>query len=337
MTSTVQAGKLTGHELQQQFLQMHRIRAFEETALQLFQEKKIRGSVHPYIGMEAIAVGVCSALRETDFITSTHRGHGHCIAKGLDLNLMMAEITGRETGYCRGKGGSMHITAMRHGMLGADAIVGGSLAIATGAAYALKLKKRDSVVVAFFGDGGSNQGLFHEAVNLASVLKAPVVFVCENNEWAISMPIARAVNIDDIAVRAASYGIPGHVVDGNDVMAVQEVAAQAAERAREGHGPTLIEAKSYRITPHSAATPTDSRPEEEREAWRKRDPIALLGTYLVERRLASAATLRELEEQAREDARKASEFAMASPVADPDVALEDVYAPSTWTTYGRLA
>jgi pyruvate dehydrogenase E1 component alpha subunit len=337
MTSIAQTRLRSAQELQHHYLQMQRIRAFEEVALQLFQEKKIRGSVHPYIGMEAIAVGVCSALRESDFITSTHRGHGHCIAKGLDLNLMMAEITGRATGYCRGKGGSMHITAMRHGMLGADAIVGGSLAIATGAAYSLKLRKQDSVVVAFFGDGGSNQGLFHEALNLASVLKAPVVFVCENNEWAISMPIGRAVNIDDIAVRANGYGIPGHVVDGNDVAAVQEVTTHAVERAREGLGPSLIEAKSYRITPHSAATPTDSRPEAERDAWRRRDPIARLGTYLIDQRLATAKDLRALEVQAQEDARNAAEFALNSPVAEPDVALEDVYAPSTWTTYGRLS
>ena len=337
MTSIVPTLQRTEQELQHQFLQMHRIRAFEQMAMQLFQEKKIRGSVHPYIGMEAIAVGVCAVLNETDFITSTHRGHGHCIAKGLDLNLMMAEITGRATGYCRGKGGSMHITAMRHGMLGADAIVGGSLAIATGAAYALKLKKLDSVVVAFFGDGGSNQGLFHEALNLASVLKAPVVFVCENNEWAISMPIGQAVNIEDIAVRAGSYGIPGHVVDGNDVMAVQEVAARATERAREGLGPSLIEAKTYRITPHSAATPTDSRPEEERDLWRKRDPIARFSVYLLDQGLASHDRLRELEEQAQDDAREAVEFAMNSPVAEVEAALEDVYSPSTWTTYGRLS
>ena len=218
--------------------------------MELFQEKLIRGSVHPYTGMEAIAVGVCSALGEQDYITSTHRGHGHSIAKGLDLKLMMAEITGRATGYCGGKGGSMHITAMRHGMLGADAIVAGSVAIATGAAYALRLQGKDAVVVSFFGDGASNQGIFHEAANLASVLAAPVIYVCENNQWAISTPFRDAVNVPDIAVRAAGYGFPGEVVDGNDFFAVREAAERAVARARAGDGPTLIEAKS--VPDHAA-------------------------------------------------------------------------------------
>ncbi len=214
------------------YRRMALIRAFELRCMALFQEKLIRGSVHPYVGMEAIAVGVCDVLREDDLITSTHRGHGHCIAKGLETHLMMAEITGRATGYCGGKGGSMHITAMRHGMLGADAIVAGSVAIAVGAAHGRRLLGADTVTVAFFGDGASNQGVFHEAANLAAVLKAPTVFVCENNAWAISMPIERAIAVPDIAVRAEGYGFPGVVVDGNDVLAMREAAATAVERAR---------------------------------------------------------------------------------------------------------
>ena len=189
--------------LEELLLQMWRIRAFETRAMQLFEEKLIRGSVHPYIGMEAVAVGACAALGPQDYITSTHRGHGHCIAKGLELRLMMAEILGREAGYCRGKGGSMHITAMDHNMLGADAIVAGSTAIAVGAAHGLRLKGEDGVVLCFFGDGASNQGLLHEAANLAAVLDAPVVYVCENNQWAISTPVAAATRISDIADRAA--------------------------------------------------------------------------------------------------------------------------------------
>jgi acetoin:2,6-dichlorophenolindophenol oxidoreductase subunit alpha len=324
-------------QVERYMLQMHRIRAFEAKAMELFEQKFIRGSVHPYTGMEAIAVGVCSALEERDFITSTHRGHGHSIAKGLDLKLMMAEITGRATGYCRGKGGSMHITAMRHGMLGADAIVAGSVAIATGAAYALRLQAKDSVVVSFFGDGAANQGVVHEAANLASVLKAPVVFVCENNQWAISMPIHDAINITDIAVRAAGYGIPGEVVDGNDVLAVRDVTARAVQRARAGDGPTLIEAKSYRITPHSAATPNDNRPPAELALWRDRDPIGQFAQYLLEHQFVTHDRLTELEKQAVREVEEAAEFALTSPPADVEVAVEDVFAPSTWTGNGRLA
>jgi pyruvate dehydrogenase E1 component alpha subunit len=316
---------------------MVRIRAFETRAMELFGEKQIRGSVHPYIGMEAIAVGVCSVLEESDFITSTHRGHGHCIAKGLELRPMMAEITGRATGYCKGKGGSMHITAMRHGMLGADAIVGGSLAIAVGAAYSLRLQGKNAVTVAFFGDGAANQGIFHEAANLASVLAAPVIFVCENNQWAISMPIAKAINVEDIAVRGAGYGFPGEVVDGNDVLAVREVAARAVERARRGDGPTLIEAKSYRITPHSAATPTDNRSPDELAYWRDRDPIARFGRHLVDHGLATEERLAHLTDEARDAVADAAAYALDCPYPDVAEAETDVYAPSDWQRPGRLS
>jgi pyruvate dehydrogenase E1 component alpha subunit len=324
-------------DLLQAYLTMERIRAFEAKAMDLFQEKFIRGSVHPYTGQEAIAVGVCSALRDGDFITSTHRGHGHCIAKGLELRPMMAEITGRGTGYCRGRGGSMHITAMKHGMLGADAIVAGSLAIATGAAYGLQLQETDGVVVAFFGDGAAQQGIFHEAANLAAVLDAPVVFVCENNQWAISTPISCAIAIENIAERAAGYGFPGEVVDGNDVLAVREVAGRAVERARRGEGPTLIEAKTYRITPHSAATPTDNRDPDELARWREQDPIGRLGKHLVDTGQATAAELEQLAAQAKADVDDAAAWALDSPYPEPSESIEDVYAPAEWLTPGRLA
>ncbi len=323
--------------LEELLLRMWRIRAFEIRAMELFEEKLIRGSVHPYIGMEAIAVGVCAALGPDDYITSTHRGHGHCVAKGLDLKLMMAEIIGREDGYCRGRGGSMHITAMDKGMLGADAIVAASSPMAVGAGYGLRLQGRDSVVVCFFGDGASNQGVLHEACNLGAVLSAPVVFVCENNEWAISTPVAESTRIEDIAVRAAGYGFPGVVVDGNDVLAVREVTAEAVTRARAGDGPTLIEAKSYRVTPHSAATKTDLRPPQELDAWRARDPILRFSRYLSEEAGVEPARLEEIEEHARRDVEEAVEFALASPRPEPEAALEDVYAPADWLTPGRLA
>ena len=323
--------------LEELLLRMWQIRWFELRAMELFEEKLIRGSVHPYIGMEAIAVGVCAALEKNDYITSTHRGHGHCVAKGLDLKLMMAEIIGREDGYCRGRGGSMHITAIDEGMLGADAIVAGSSAIAVGAAHGLRLKGHDGVIVCFFGDGASNQGILHEACNLGAVLDAPVVFVCENNQWAISTPAAASTRIDNIADRAAGYGFPGVIVDGNDVLAVRDVTATAVARARAGDGPTLLEAKSYRITAHSAATKTDLRPPEELDAWRARDPILSFSRYLNTEAGVAAERLEQIEEEARADVETAVEFALASPRPEPESALEDVYAPAKWATAGRLS
>jgi TPP-dependent pyruvate/acetoin dehydrogenase alpha subunit len=332
----VRASATTTAALEELLLRMWRIRAFELRAMQLFEEKLIRGSVHPYIGMEAIAVGACAALRDDDFITSTHRGHGHCVAKGLDLRKMMAEIIGREDGYCRGRGGSMHITAMDRGMLGADAIVAGSSAIAVGAAHGLRLQGKDSVVACFFGDGAANQGILHEACNLAAVLSAPAIFVCENNEWAISTPASASTRVQHIAERAAGYGFPGVIADGNDVLQMRELTAEAVTRARGGEGPTLIEAKSYRITPHSAATTTDLRPEEELDAWRARDPILRFSRTLVDGGV-EPERLEEIEEQARRDVDEAVEFALASPRPEGEAALDDVYAPADWLGPGRLS
>jgi len=322
--------------LEELLVQMWRIRAFETRSMALFEEKLIRGSVHPYIGMEAVAVGVCSALGPRDYITSTHRGHGHCIAKGLELPRMMAEILGREGGYCRGKGGSMHITAMEHGMLGADAIVAGSTAIAVGAAHGLRLRGQDGVVVCFFGDGASNQGLLHEAANLAAVLAAPVVFVCENNQWAISTPVSASTRIANIADRAAGYGFPGVVADGNDVLEMRSVAGEAVARARAGDGPTLIEAKSYRITPHSAATQTDLRNPAELDEWRARDPILRFARHLAADGVPESR-LQELEARAKQEVEDAVAWALESPRPAAGQEVEDVYAPSDWTAPGRLS
>jgi TPP-dependent pyruvate/acetoin dehydrogenase alpha subunit len=324
-------------QLEEMYVRMLRIRAFETRITELFEQKAFRGPAHQYIGMEAIAVGVCAALREDDYITSTHRGHGHCIAKGLELRPMMAEILGRATGYCKGKGGSMHITALRHGMLGTDAVVGGSLAIAVGAGYGLQLQGKDAVIAAFFGDGAINQGLFHEAANLAAVLAAPVVFVCENNQWAISTPIETVTRIGDLATRADAYGFAGEVVDGNDVVAVRDVARAAVERARAGGGPRLIEAKSFRVRPHSASSQSDDRSPDLISAWEKRDPIGQLERRLADQHGVGAERLSELGDRVTAELQDAVEYALASPAPNPESAIEDVYAPSSWSKPGRLA
>ncbi|MFQ6030375.1 MAG: thiamine pyrophosphate-dependent dehydrogenase E1 component subunit alpha, partial [Dehalococcoidia bacterium] len=233
-----------------QLLDMYRrmatIRRFDQRAVEEFHEGNIPGVVHAYIGQEAVAVGVCSALRREDRITSTHRGHGHTIAKGADIKLMMAELFGRANGYCHGKGGSMHIADFSVGMLGANGIVAGGLPIATGAALAAQLEGQGNVAVAFFGDGASNEGAFHGSLNLASIWKLPVVYVCENNRWGSGVPSSYALSVDDVSVRAVGYSMPGFTVDGTDVLAVREAAEQAIQRARNGEGPTLLECKAFR-------------------------------------------------------------------------------------------
>jgi pyruvate dehydrogenase E1 component alpha subunit len=337
MTAAAPTETVPTDTLQELLLQMCRIRAFETRAGALFDEGLIYGPVHSYAGMEAIAVGVCSSLGPDDLITSSHRGHGHCIAKGLDPARMMAEILGRVDGYCRGHGGSMHITAIDSGMLGADAIVAGSSAIAVGAAHGLRLQGRDGVIVCFFGDGAANQGILHEAFNLAAVLDAAVVFVCENNQWAISTPISAVVRVDDIAVRAAGYGFPGVTVDGNDVLAVRQAAVDAVERARAGGGPTLVEAKSYRIEPHSAARKEDLRSPTELDEWRARDPIVRFARYLVDEAGLEPARVEELEARAAQEITAAVETALASPKPQAGAELEHVYAPASWAVPGRLS
>lgn len=336
MTDTQPTTTLDLATLEELYHRMQLIRAFDTRVVELFDRKLVRGSAHPYIGMEAIAVGVCSALGPDDFITSTHRGHGHCLARGLDPTRMMAEILGRETGYCRGKGGSMHITAMEHGMLGADAIVGGSHGIAVGAAYATRLQGSDGVVACFFGDGAANEGSFHEACNLASILDAAVIFVCENNQWALSTPTAASMNIEHVADRAAGYGFPGVVADGNDVMEMHAVTAQAVSRARAGEGPTLIEAKSYRMTPHSAFATGETSTAEELEAWRRRDPIARLARHLLDGGVGQAR-LDEIVVQVGQEIDLATQAAIDAPPPPAEHAVEDVFATSEWLVAGRLA
>jgi len=308
------------------YRKMLEIRFFEEKVFELYGQNLVPGTIHLYAGEEAVAVGVCNALSQDDYITSTHRGHGHCIAKGADLKRTMAEILGRETGYCKGKGGSMHIADFSIGMLGATAIVGAGLPIAVGAALSAKLRKTGQVVACFFGEGASNQGTFHESINMASAWKLPVIFVCENNLYAMGTRQSRIMNIENISDRAPSYGIPGVSVDGNDVLAVYETAQVATERARRGEGPTLIECKTYRHKGHSRVDPAKYRPREEVEEWLRKDPIKRLRSNLIQTDISIEAELQEIEKKVSSAIEDAVKFAVESPYPTPEEALEDVYA-----------
>ena len=307
---------------------MVRIRQFEESAGKLVESGDMPGFLHLYVGQEAVAAGVMSVLRDDDQITSTHRGHGHAIAKGAEFRPMFAELYGKTTGYCKGRGGSMHIVDMSRGMLGANAIVGGGIPIAVGSAFASMYRDEDSVAVPFFGDGAANIGAFHEAANMAAVMNLPVVFVCENNGYAEFTPQHQHMKIEDIADRAASYGMPGVIVDGMDALAVRAVTIEAVERARAGGGPTLIEAKTYRYFDHQGIKGMRIlyRDPAEVEAWKSRDPIRLIETIGVERGLASAEEFAEIVRQTEADILDGIEFARQSPDPDPADMLADVYS-----------
>lgn len=301
------------------------IRYFEEKVVELFAAGKIPGFVHSYIWEEAVAVGTCANLRKDDFITSTHRGHGHLLAKGGDPRRMMAELFGKKTGYCKGKGGSMHIASIEVGILGANGIVGGGIPMAGGAAYALSKQGKDSVVVCFFGDGASNQGTFHEALNLASIWKLPVIYVCENNFYGISMSQARHQNIKYISQRADSYGIPGVTVDGMDVLAVYDAVGTAVARARAGEGPTLVEARTYRKRGHFEGDPDYYRPKEEIAMWAEKEPIARFKDYLIREGVITSGRADEIASRAQAEVEEAVRFAEESPEPDPEDAVTDVY------------
>jgi TPP-dependent pyruvate/acetoin dehydrogenase alpha subunit len=307
------------------YRQMCLIRAFEREVYQLNTAGLVRGTAHLYIGMEAIAVGACAAMGEEDLLTSTHRGHGHCICRNLDLGRMMAEILGRSGGTCGGKGGSMHIADISRGMLGADGIVGGGIPIAVGAALGGRLKNSSSVVFCFFGEGASNQGSFHEAMNLASVQRLPVVFICENNLWALSAGFAETTAGGSVANRARSYGIPGINVDGNDVQAVFDATREAAARARQGLGPSLLEFASYRWEGHSIFTKREIRPESEIQQWKQRDPILRLRSHLLETFGTPTETLEQIEAAVGIEIAEAVTFAKSSPLPDPVKATEHIY------------
>lgn len=309
----------------QMYLRMLEIRGFETKALELFKQDRIRGSMHLYMGEEAVAVGACIDLRRSDYITSTHRGHGHCVAKGGDLKRMMAELLGRETGFCRGKGGSMHIADMESGILGANGIVGGGIPLAVGAALGLKRQGRDDLVVCFFGDGAINQGSFHEAANLASVWKLPVIFLCENNLYGLSTSVRDATANPNLADRALGYGMPGVTVDGNDVLAVHEAVGEAVRRARAGGGPTLIVAQTYRWEGHFTGDPNLYRTKDEIEGWKKKCPIAAFRGRLLADGFTEAE-LKEIEDEVTRALDEAVNFGLGSPEPGFEVALEDVYA-----------
>ena len=307
---------------------MVRIRIFEETAGKMMEDGKIPGALHLYVGEEAVASGVTVHLSNTDWVTSTHRGHGHLIAKGGEFDKMMAELFGRSTGYNKGKGGSMHICNMELGMLGANGIVGGGPPIAMGAGFSNKFRKTNDVSISFFGDGASNEGSFHEAANMAALYKLPVVFVCENNGYGEYTPQANHQAIVDVADRAAGYGMPGVIVDGMDVVAVYEAAGEAIARARNGDGPTLLECKTYRYYDHVGVRGMGMtyRTDEEVEEWKQRDPIVMLEQRLAEQNILSAEAAQAIHDEITQQVQDAVAFADSSPMPEPSALLEDVYA-----------
>ena len=310
------------------YVTMRRIRAFEDKTADLFEEGVVKGTAHSYKGEEAIAAGVCATLRDDDIIASYHRGHGHCIAKGARIDRMMAELMGRQTGYCQGLGGSMHIADMELNIMGANGIVGAAMPLATGAGLAAKLQGTNRVAVAFFGDGASNQGVFHESLNLAAVWKLPVIFVCENNQYALSTSYRNTTAVAQVANRAASYEIPGITVDGNDGVEVYLVLREAVERARNGDGPTLIEAMTYRHGQHSLRVNLrDPRPEDELESWLDRDPMARMEKRLVSEAGFSEAQFDETSQAVEEELENAVTYGRESPEPPVQVMLDAVYAP----------
>ncbi len=308
------------------YRKMFQIRAFELAAMDLFKRGQVKGAVHPYIGQEASGVGVCAALDEDDLIAGTHRSHGHNLAKGAEPDRMMAEILGKETGYCKGRGGSMHIAAFDTGSLGALAVVGSGIPLAVGAALGFQMQDKDRVAVPFTGEAGSNTGNWHESLNMAAVWNLPIVFVLENNQYAVSTHVSQSVKIDDLSIRAASYGIPGVRVDGFDVIAVLEASIEAVARARAGGGPTLLVTESYRIEGHYAGEPEVYRDREEVAKYRALDPIPRFRSELIEDGRMTESDLDELEAAVDQQIREAVEFAKNSPEPDPATALDYIYA-----------
>ena len=318
--------KLT-KKLKLEFLEkMVVIRKFEEKVRELFSMGLIRGSTHVYIGEEAVAVGACAALNADDYIVSTHRGHGHCLAKGGKLNPMMAELLGKETGYCKGKGGSMHIADFDSGNLGAEGIVGSGLPIAIGAALSSKILKEGKVVISFFGDGASNNGTFHECLNLASIWKLPIVFICENNLYAITVSTERSTAVKNIVDRAKGYNMPGAMVNGNNVEEVLKVTRDAVKLARNGGGPTLIEAKTYRHEGHWIGDPQVYRAKKEVEEWKIRDPIYLYKEKLKKEKIITEDEFKKLNKKVQEEINMSEKFARESKELDVSKVTEDIYA-----------
>ena len=321
---------LEKQELMEMQRRMLRIRYFEERVIQLVERGEIVGAAHSYIGEEAVAVGACMALRDDDWITGNHRSHGHPIAKGGDVNKAMAELLGKSTGFCKGKGGSMHLADFSIGILGESGILGSSIPTAVGAALGSQLQGNDRVAVPFFGDGASNEGAFHESVNLAAVWKLPVVFLCENNQYAVTSSFKKMVASDNISDRSVAYNIPGVLVDGQDVIAMYEAVSEAVARARAGQGPSLVEGRTYRYYDHSLGlnriVQDPYRQNEEVEEWKKRDPIDIHKERLLSQNIATQEELYEMESQVMAQIDEAVEFALQSPYPEPGALFGDMYA-----------
>ena len=316
--------------LMEMLRRMLRIRRFEEQVIRMVERGEIVGAAHSYIGEEAVAVGACLALRDDDWITGNHRSHGHPIAKGGDLNKAMAELLGKRTGYCKGKGGSMHLADFSIGILGESGILGSSIPTAVGAALGSRLQGTDRVAVPFFGDGASNEGAFHESINLAAVWKLPVVFLCENNQYAVTSSFQDMVATENISDRAAAYNIPGVLVDGQDVIAMHEVVSHAVARARAGQGPSLVEGRTYRYHDHSLGlgriVRSSYRSDEEVEQWKLRDPIDLHKERLLSQGIATQEEIDQIENEVNKQIEEAVEFARESPYPDPSELFDDMFA-----------
>jgi len=314
-------------EIQLEMLRrMVRIREFEMATMDVFKRGQIKGAATLYIGQEASAVGICLALQHDDLITGTHRSHGHLLAKGAASDRVMAEVFGRETGYCKGRGGSMHVAALEVGCLGATGVVAAGLPIAVGAALGFKMRGEKHVAASFFGEGASNTGNFHESLNMAAIWKLPVIFVLENNRYAVSTRVEQSCPIEDLSVRAVSYGIPGCRVDGFDVLAVYQAAAEAVERARSGEGPTLIVTESYRFDGHYSGEPEVYRSREEVNEYRKKDAIPRFCNHLVENGIASPQELEEVQADIAQEIEAAVTFAKQSPQPESSSAMDYIYA-----------
>ncbi len=308
------------------YRKMVTVREFETMAGEYFAAGEIPGFIHLSIGQEASSVGVCSCLRTDDYVITTHRGHGHMIAKGADLNRMTAELFGKKTGYCKGKGGSMHIADFSIGILGANGVVAGGLPIITGAGLSIKMRKTDQVAVCFFGDGATNRGPVHEAMNMAAIWQLPVIFVVENNQYASTTPQDYSCSVDDLCCRAAAYNMPGEKVDGNDVLAVRKVTAAAVSRARAGEGPTFLENKTYRLKGHFEGDPQKYRTVDEIESWQERDPIERFARVMAEKKYLTSKLANQILEAVRTDLAEAVTFAQNSPFPAPQDALNDLYS-----------
>ena len=328
---------LSGEQQLEMYRKMALIREFDTRVKDLWKQNFIYGLAHSYVGAEAVAVGACTALRKGDYISSTHRGHGHTIAKGGDVRKMMAELMGKADGYCKGKGGSMHIAAVDEGMLGATGIVGSGMPIAIGAALTASVLKKDDVTVCFHGDGGTNQGIWHESVNMAATWDLPVIFLCENNQWAISLPYKEASKNTRVADRAIGYGIPGVTVDGFNPFAVYQATVEAADRARRGAGPTLIEAKYYRYVGHFVADDESYRDTQSNEFWKELDPVKRMEAYLVESGVGTQEKVEAVYQSAVRAVDDSIAFAKAAPEPTLDTLYEGIYSPEFMKGRGEFA